>query len=274
LLAEKARHQPEGQRKEFHGSRFSSYTLRGTLSSLTVDYQEHAPGPALDPFVECLWTVTTREAADDHLVLPDGCLDIIYSTQTGLEAVGTMTTGQTFALPARTEIAGVRFRPGQAGAFLHIAARELTDRSAPLEDLWGAPARRLENRLAETQSRRERATELAQSLRIPERSLPPVQRAIAALASRDGEADLDEIARQSNLSPRQFRRRCLDESGLAPKHLCRVLRFRRVLRGLDLAARRGWAHLAAECGYYDQAHLIQDFREFSGSTPSRYAALA
>jgi AraC-like DNA-binding protein len=67
------------------------------------------------------------------------------------------------------------------------------------------------------------------------------------------------------MSERQFRRRCLEESGLAPKHLCRVLRFRRACelgeRGLP------WGLIAAEAGYFDQAHLIRDFREFTGATP-------
>jgi AraC-like DNA-binding protein len=67
------------------------------------------------------------------------------------------------------------------------------------------------------------------------------------------------------MSDRQFRRRCLDESGLAPTQLCRVLRFRRACA----LGRRGlpWGLIAAEAGYFDQAHLIRDFREFTGVTP-------
>jgi AraC-like DNA-binding protein len=80
-----------------------------------------------------------------------------------------------------------------------------------------------------------------------------------------GDIDLDWVARQAGMSERQFRRRCLEESGLAPKQLCRVLRFRRACelggRGLP------WGLIAAEAGYFDQAHLIRDFREFTGATP-------
>jgi transcriptional regulator GlxA family with amidase domain len=67
------------------------------------------------------------------------------------------------------------------------------------------------------------------------------------------------------MSERQFRRRCLDESGLGPKQLSKVLRFRRACAlgegGLP------WGLVAVEAGYFDQAHLIRDFREFTGSTP-------
>ena len=66
-------------------------------------------------------------------------------------------------------------------------------------------------------------------------------------------------------TPVQFRRRCLEESGLTPKHLCRVLRFRRACALAHPAA--DWAEIAAGAGYFDQSHLIRDFREFTGRTP-------
>jgi AraC-like DNA-binding protein len=68
------------------------------------------------------------------------------------------------------------------------------------------------------------------------------------------------------MSERQFRRRCVEESGLAPKQLCRILRFRHACE-LAAARRAGWAAIAADAGYYDQAHLIRDFHEFSGGAP-------
>jgi AraC-like DNA-binding protein len=58
------------------------------------------------------------------------------------------------------------------------------------------------------------------------------------------------------------------ELGLAPKALARVLRFGRAYAMRDRAATQGWAAVAAECGYYDQAHLIRDFHAFAGTTPS------
>ena len=79
--------------------------------------------------------------------------------------------------------------------------------------------------------------------------------------------DLEWVARQANLSSRQFRRRCLEESGLTPKQLCRVLRFRHACQLARGGARVEWAGIAAEAGYFDQAHLIRDFREFAGATP-------
>jgi AraC-like DNA-binding protein len=94
-----------------------------------------------------------------------------------------------------------------------------------------------------------------------------VERAIEGIARARGMIDLDWVARQANLSPRQFRRRCIEESGLAPKQLCRILRFRRACQLAHGVARPEWAAIAASAGYFDQAHLIRDFRAFAGATP-------
>lgn len=199
-------------------------------------------------------------------VRPDGCLDIVYSHTEGLRAVGAMTVERRFDQLAGSVLCGVRFRPGMARDFFRVSASELTDAVILLDDLPGIGARELEHRLSDVKSSEEGARLLAASLRPPSCAPTPVQRAIAAIAETRGTADLDSVSRQAGLSPRQFRRRCLEESGLTPKQLCRILRFRRALQ-LGGTVARDWAGIAAEAGYFDQAHLIRDFREFTGQTP-------
>src|ERR1035438_3103196 len=142
---------------------------------------------------------------------------------------------------------------------------EFTGRTVPLEDVWGGRARQLNRRLATARSLDECLGLLRGALAAPPREPDSVQRAIGAMTAAHGDLDLDWAARHAGLGARQFRRRCLEESGLAPKHLCRVLRFR---RACALAARgAGWVRVAGDAGYFDQAHLIRDFREFTGATP-------
>jgi AraC-like DNA-binding protein len=191
-------------------------------------------------------------------------VDIVYSREDGLRAVGTMTVTQQFELGAECRTAGVRFRPGMAGAFLRAAPSELTDQTVRLADLWGRTARELEARLDEAP---EPGMALCAQFREPAGPPNPAQRAIEAITAANGVVNLDYIARQANLSPRQFRRRCLEESGLTPKHLCRVLRFRHASRLAHGVLRPHWSGIAADAGYFDQAHLIRDFREFTGRTP-------
>jgi AraC-like DNA-binding protein len=229
-------------------------------------YCELPPSPPYARWVECGWSLRSDTAVTGHRVPPDGCLDIIYDRRHGLRAVGTMTTEQRFHFPENVYVAGVRFRPGMAGAFLGVSPAEFTDSSAPLEDLWPNRARELERRLDDAKSIQDAMRILFGSLPVPP-APNPVQEAIEAIAGADGNADLDCVARQANLSPRQFRRRCLEESGLTPKRLCRVLRFRRVCRIAGTLDRPNWSDIALETGYFDQAHLIRDFHDFTGAAP-------
>jgi AraC-like DNA-binding protein len=160
---------------------------------------------------------------------------------------------------------GVRFRPGMARDFLRLSSAELTDLAIPLADILGRPAAQLERRLQDEEIPENCAAHLMKSLTIPQDPPNSAQRAIGAIAAAHGLVDLDEIASQARLSARQFRRRCLDESGVTPKHLCRILRFRRAYN--EAFVNPDWADIAALAGYFDQAHLIRDFREFTGRTP-------
>jgi transcriptional regulator GlxA family with amidase domain len=132
-----------------------------------------------------------------------------------------------------------------------------------LESVLGRGARELEQRLLNTHNP---VLLLAEWLDVPAAPPSPIQQAIAAMVRANGQVNLERIAEQAGLSPRHFRRRCLEESGLTPRHLARVLRFRHAL-ALGAQSRRNWASIAAEAGYFDQAHMIRDFREFTGSTP-------
>jgi len=228
-------------------------------------YREHSPGAALARWVECCWTFESAVALD-HAVRPDGCLDVVYSPELGLRAVGAMTREQRHPQHAGSAVVGVRFRPGLARQFLKTRPAELTGRLAPLEQLWGRRGRELESRLSSSPTVLERAQLLLSALPVPGDAFDALGRAMEAITATHGALGLDWAAAQAGMSPRQFRRRCLEESGLTPKRLCRILRFR---RSLELAETRrlSWAAIAAEAGYFDQAHLIRDFREFTGRAP-------
>jgi transcriptional regulator GlxA family with amidase domain len=85
-----------------------------------------------------------------------------------------------------------------------------------------------------------------------------------------GKMKVSDVAQAVDLSQRRFGDVFTMEVGLTPKLFGRVQRFQRVLAVRQSTARVDWAQIAVECGYCDQAHLIRDFVEFSGVSPSEY----
>jgi AraC-like DNA-binding protein len=230
-------------------------------------YCEGPPPATQARWIECSWLLQSGTDPIAHRVPPDGCVDIVYGPSFGLRAIGTMTVEQLFHFPENVCLTGVRFRPGMAGPFLGVSPSELTDGSAAIEDVWPRGGPELKRRLDHAKSIQEAMGLLLGSLPVPAEAPNPVQRAIEAIAAANGNADLDGVACQANLSLRQFRRRCLEESGLTPKRLCRVLRFQHACRIAGGADRLSWSDIAVEAEYFDQAHLIRDFQDFTGHTP-------
>lgn len=207
-------------------------------------------------------------------MLPDGCVDILFSTRKGepldLSVVGLMTTARAVSVPAGQSFFGVRFRPGMAAAFIEQPAF-FQDKVELLENVWGATARSIHEQLAGS-STPEEMTVVMESFLRPIDPPDAVQRALFHLSTT--KASLDRVASDSALSTRTLRRACAEYAGVSPAYLRRILRFREATDSIRAAARSGfqpsWAQLAVGCGYYDQAHFIREFQEFSGSTPGRF----
>src|SRR5579862_1291348 len=230
-----------------------------------LEYREIAPSAAFAGTIECFWTLRIDELAAAHRVSPDGCADILF-TGGDLHVVGAMTRYQDYQRPPGGRVTGVRFRPGAWPGHFGIPGHRITDTILPLEDLWGVRARRLRERVGSANSLEQCAALVEHSMHRREKATP-VERAIRWMEQRHGVVSIDQVAGHCGLSPRQFRRLCLDQSGLTPKFLARVLRFRHAVSRLASSKANG-ADLALDCGYYDQAHFINEFRTFSGRTPA------
>lgn len=196
-------------------------------------------------------------------------MDLMYTRENSkskLEVIGAMTEFIDAEATAGTEIFAVRFRPGGMG--LPLGADELRDAAVEWHAIHPHDARLLKSRLDDANST-QAMIEICSGI-LPSAGRDPVQLALAELEKQHGLTDLDGLARQCGLSERQFRRLCVARTGLAPKQLARVLRFRHAMRLLRGARRGDLAGLALDCGYYDQAHFIHEFRALAGESPVRF----
>ena len=233
-----------------------------------MQYREQPPPRALAPWVACTWE--RRDGGDAPVrVLPDGCIDIIWTQGEGAVVVGANTTAFVVALPAGTHVVGVRMRPGAAPPLLGLDGAALRDGQAPLHELWGDDGRLLEELLQDSPDRPGALLAAIAPRAAAARAPDPLVQAAVARLGRDALA-VGELAGRLFVSERQLRRRVGSAVGYGPKRLARVLRLERAL-----AAARGGeelARVAAGAGYADQAHFAGDCRELAGVPPTALLA--
>jgi AraC-like DNA-binding protein len=170
----------------------------------------------------------------------------------------------------------VHLTPIGAQRLLGLPMHLLANRAVDLEDVLGAAARRLRDRLAEANGWAPRFA-LADAFVAPrfDRSRPApagVRFAWRRLVESQGGAPIASLARELAWSHRRLIASFREHVGLGPKRIGRVLHFRRAHRALEGSGAPGAAAVALACGYYDQAHLIHDFRELAGLTPRELVA--
>jgi methylphosphotriester-DNA--protein-cysteine methyltransferase len=169
------------------------------------------------------------------------------------------------AVGASLRPAGLRIlMPSGSGNFLD------TPRIA-LEDLWGAEARALLERLVAEVGAEQRCAVLRDYLRERvQRAAPPsrtVTRAVELIRASYGEISTEQLARSCGCTSRTLRSAALAETGLAPKHLARVARIRHALHLLT-ATGVALSDAAVAAAFSDQAHMSREFRELIGAAPS------
>jgi AraC-like DNA-binding protein len=257
-------------------SRAASGALSSRLSWLPEGYCEHAPPAPVAHAVECVWTSLSRRA-EQVAVDPDGCVDLLIRCSTGVCAassipsvsiVGAMTRSEMVAVRAGDVHIGVRFHPGYASSLLRAPLNQCTDRVRPLHDVAHLHAESLIDAVARIEHLDALAAVLSTLIVPSPRDPDAMQRAIDALVQSHGHLPLNACSDLAHLGERQFRRACLARTGLSPKRLSRVLRYRQLAATLRAAPSSSMSVLAATYGYSDQAHMIRDVQQLCGRTPA------
>lgn len=245
------------------------------MPSSAIRTRRIAPSPAIASLVESLLvdecegdlSRVLMPSAEAHLVLrlgpsPRAVLD--------LAAIGPRSRVQRKVVRGGHRVVMARLRLGATQAVLGARATELGGRIVMLDELWGDGAtRRLSERIASARDAVEAAAAMDEAIatRLAKAHASGPRAPLVLRAAERLESDsVSAVATALGVSERNLRRVFHDEVGLSPKAFAKIARFRRAL----LASRTApsWAHVASESGYYDQAHLIAEFRAIAGVKPN------
>lgn len=258
-----------------------------------MEYVVQVPGPPLDRCVERLWFYAGLDVGHRReRVLPDGTFELMFNLS---EEPRYLFDGDRAELgtPFRrawvsgahsrylvidalrgSSMIGVHFRPGGASAVLGMPSDLFRDRVVELEEVWGGCCRDLRDALLEAPTAKAKFLVLESELRRRMIRARPngsaLHHAVQRLSANPTSAMIASVARELGWSHKHLIQEFRRAVGLGPKRFCRIRRFQEILNRVEKGGAIEWAGLAADCGYFDQAHFIREFREFSGLRPTTY----
>jgi AraC-like DNA-binding protein len=256
-------------------------------------YIARRPPPALAPFVTWLWWYDGDGGDRRERILPAGRGQLLVNLAEpemrtydpdGVRVV-ERCAGAAFVAASQGPvgidtmeqkcIVGVAFEPGGAWPFLRAPVDALDRAYGELDVLWGRSGAVVRERLLEA-STPAKALDVLAAILLEQIARPLSRdRSVAyALAAFERGASVGQVVDDTGLTQRTFLRRFSERVGMAPKRYACIRRFQRVLDTADRGGELDWARIAAECGYYDQPHLIHEFRTFAGMAPTEYAPAA
>ncbi len=261
-------------------------------------YIERKPAVPLLRFVRSLWYV--RAPFVEHRrerILPSGCAHIVLSlshdfltdcTEGGRERrtapvlmVGQRSVYEIIAYEDLVDMAGVIFEPGAVPALVADRADLISNRNFPMDQIWPGYTDRLRSRMLEGASPEARLQILENRLSTAFKRWravsdlgphPAVRFALEQFAHNSNQLSVRDIARRTGWSERRFSQIFREQVGFPPKVWSRLQRLQRAVRRLQAGLEISWAEIAVECGFYDQAHLANEFRSFSGIDLTTYTA--
>jgi AraC-like DNA-binding protein len=257
-----------------------------------MKFAEFPPSPALTKYLEVIWCVSDEAGASEappERVLPDGCIEWIFHLATpfqrqldrGFElqqrsfVVGELTQFILVQPTGPTLTMGVRFRPGGAYRFMPTPLNLLTDETVSTEDVWGNEGKYLEAAVLGEPSQlgRQRLIEAFLLARLHRTAARPrFEAAVKQIVASRGQSRVDHVAGSIGMSSRQLEREFRTSAGISPKALARIIRFQNLMRMVGESDLRDWVGLAIASGYADQPHMVREFREFCGQSPTEHQA--
>lgn len=260
-------------------------------------FQILLPSPELAPYIRHYWLLETDAAMHgSERIIPTGNIQLLFyrgdpmtlssAKETKLIHHQSLLCGQSIgysdlALSGRIRIIAVVFHSYGARAFFPVPMNEFDNRKVVVADMEDLPLKELEEQVMladdDTACIRLIETFLRQRLHrlnpLKEYNYKRMWTAIRLIDQSKGQIRLSNLSASVCLSDKQFQRIFTEHAGIGPKDYLRIVRFQYALSVMQSSPTTSFAQLAGECGYYDQSHLINEFKIFAGYTPKEYLAI-
>ena len=259
-----------------------------------MSLQIHIPASPLSDYVHTFWAWEGYNPPHDkERILPHGTMELVINLNdepfcvydpeddyqathiNGIMASGARTKHFVIDTSRPTSLLSVWFKAGGSLPFFGVNGRELQNQHLSLDVLWGHDAHNLYDQLLYARTTDERfcilENALMRRLMRSKSRHPAVEFALSHFRHAQDSHSIAQVVDQLALSPTRFIQVFREDVGVTPKRFCRILRFQKTLHLITSHPLMNWADIALDAGYYDQAHLINDFQAFAGISPTAYA---
>lgn len=258
-----------------------------------MNYSTIEPTIDLATFVKCYWTLDAPKEIKPkkQRIVPDGCMEMIfhygdlykqyirdgsYIIQPKCFVFGQISHPLDIEPTGETGIFATRFHPGGFNPFSKIPVADMENRAIPLQELFGNEGHQLEKQIlnALTTEDRVKIIEpfLINRLLTPKFIDSITKLSVEIILQLNGQLTVDELSGQLNIHRRQLERKFSSAIGLSPKQLSKIIRLQATLKMLANDQFTSLTSVAYDGNYYDQAHFIKDFKEFTGLSPKKFYA--
>jgi len=257
-----------------------------------MNYQTFPPHSDLESLVKCYWTleVPAEANAQRQLIIPDGCIDMIFILG---DDVKRYTSEDEFIIQPREMVLGqitepffvepigyvnafaIRCYPYGIANFVPTPIKQLANKETPIGLLFGeALSQELGQKMIQATDTRERI-EIAEDFLLNKLTDKVtidniVKTTIDTILLTKGSTPISTILKDDLSKRRQLERKFIKQIGISPKQLGKVIRLQTALKMLLNRQSESLTKIAYESEYYDQAHFIKDFKEFTGTTPKEF----
>lgn len=257
-----------------------------------MNYQTFKPHADLASLVKCFWTLEAPAgySSERQRIVPDGCLEMIFILGDPIKrytsendfiiqpkalVVGQLTEPFVIEPTGSVNCFGTRFYPYGFGNFVNTSIKNLANKETPISQLFGAETEKeLEQKIGQASSSEARIAIVESFLlkKLHEQTTIDaiVRTTIDTLISTNGSSSISAILKEDLSKRRQLERNFINQIGISPKQLGKVIRLQTALKMMLNQKAGTLTEIAYESEYYDQAHFIKDFKEFTGTNPKEF----
>lgn len=260
--------------------------------AVTMNYKTYTPSSNLASFVKCHWSLEVPAGMhpQKQRIVPDGCMEMIFILG---DNIRRYTSDNDFIIQPRAVVVGqlskpfvieptgyvhcfaTRFYPYGIANFITTSLKALENKETPIAELFGSiAASRLEQKIISAKTDAERIDAVLEFFlgKLNEQSTIDhiIKATIDTLLATNGSTPIKAIVENERAGRRQLERKFLKHVGLSPKQLGKVIRLQAGLKLLLNRRHENLTEIAYQSDYYDQAHFIRDFKDFTGINPKDF----